>query len=111
MDPLHTTYKGRTVARAAFPSENKLEYFNDCPGKEAVEKWINEHGLAAMIGIVDITESFWQNEHDTLVVEIRNVKDKEGVALLLGKLAVSMGADEFHFKMIAGHRIVRFWWD
>lgn len=84
------------------------EAYNNCPGREVIER---ELGELKGWSYVDTDREFWQNEPDTMVIEIP-AESPPNVPLEIGIFAVDYGADEMHrMKADNGNQIVRLWWD
>lgn len=95
-----------------------LEEFNSCPGKEAVEQYLAEHGIIGLgSGIADVENAkmtHYQNDDDTLVLRLKTTKKFDLTfqnGLDLGTFQYWSGADEFHILHEEGYTYLRFWWD
>lgn len=111
MDELHTTYKGRTVARDYKKAEIQLEEFNMCPGTEAVQKWLVEHKIAQYVEVVDWTRAYWHNDYATLVLRVNRTNSNLRVGLEIGKLVDHFDVDEYDFIESGENTFIRIWWD
>jgi hypothetical protein len=99
--------------------EIKLEEFNSCPGKEAVERYLFDHNIACtgegFCVIADAeNENYYRNKEDTLVLRVKPTRQlslsfQDG--LELGNFRHWSGADEFHTLKADGYIYFRFWWD
>lgn len=92
--------------------EMKLEEFNNCPGKEAVQKQLKELGIADYIEIADAPMQYWQNESDTLVLKMKTgMSWPFEVGLAFTKLMTTTNPDEFDSEVKNYTTYIRMWWD
>lgn len=90
----------------------KLEEFNECPGAETVQAYLDETHLSEWLEVADAKQQYYQNTPDTLVLKVisgRSLTFYDGLAL--GKLQGSMGADEFNHITEDYESFYRVWWD
>ena len=102
-------------------SEIKLDEqgFNEMPGRESVEEALKRVFKEAHkpVDIIE-GESYWKNDHATLVIQIDEAeiwrfgeKESFGTAIALARMVQRMNVDEFDSIKVGGKTIIRFWWD
>lgn len=104
-------------------AEMQLEgEFNNMPGREKVEElllhYLGQRGISEY-KVVDVPEKkFWDNDNDTLVIEIDpnetwrfGEKAVGQFAINLANLVRELNCDEFHTEKNGSKFIIRFWWD
>lgn len=86
--------------------------FNNCPGRDVLQKDLTAAGIFNEYHIADAPEQFWDNKEDTIVLK-KNYGSMPtlGQGIKLGQISLDCGADEIHTKTIDGDIYVRIWWD
>lgn len=84
--------------------------FNNMPDKAKIIRNLSRIGHITCVDVTD--KSYWQNEEDTVVVEISQMHDTmTTVGNMLEAIKELQPDEAHHIKVDASTMIVRFWWD
>jgi hypothetical protein len=89
-----------------------LEEFNDCPGTEEVQSYMQEHAIDVFFEVADADRTYYKNDGATLVLKQKDSVEltfNNGIAL--GQMAQILHADELHVINEGNDTFVRLWWD
>jgi len=90
----------------------KLETFNNCPGRDEIIGYLETQFNKGSIEVTDSTQTFWQNNDDTLVFKVSGkltLPETQNLYLMPWR----KDADEFDTYTADedGTQFVRIWWD